>query len=349
MRFNFYNKLYVKISENSDHAGDFLKTKYKNYGCKLEDNGLNEEDIITLDFVPKFEEKTLSFLKREAAFDNNSFYILDKKGNKMKCDFNGPLWGNKFVIENNYDCSFLDAILRSVIFMKLCFKNFIPVHASSVEYNKDGILMPAWAATGKTRMLLSLIEKGGEFVSDEWTFIGEDKLFTYSNVFLVCDYDIKEFPEVCNLSLWDKIRLDVNSLCKPVIAKRIMERLGLSMRSKKYDLYKMFPEAKTSTAFSEVYFLQKYNGKQVKKSVIPLDDLANKLYHSFSMENSVFFHYYSLFKFAFFEKEKDLKRQFEEKYKSSLTRALAEKECFELLVPESLKYKDFDIRGVISG
>lgn len=48
------------------------------------------------------------------------------------------------------------------------------VHASSLRFNDQTILFPAWRSAGKTNTLLSLLREGADFLSDDRLWVGKD-------------------------------------------------------------------------------------------------------------------------------------------------------------------------------
>ena len=347
MYLDFYNKFIIKIDNNEGALSSFIKQEYKYYYCSSLD-GFPDNNVLTIKIIDKLHTKSLYFIGRDAAFDDSSFYILDKRGKKFGINFYNIFTSNEISVEEGFDLSLFHEIFRSVIFMRLFSADLVPVHSSCVVFNNCSILFPAWGGTGKTRMLLKLIDSGAEFVSDEWTILGRNGLYTFFSDFKMFDYDIKEFPEYAKITFVDQLRLKSRVLCKINLLWKVLDYLKITLRYKQYDLVEFFQKISKNPKINKLYFLQSYNGTQLKKMPITIENLTEKIYQSFLRENSILFYYYGLFKFANFKTEKDLEELLEYKYKSFLSDTLNGKQYYLLSIPLNFKYSNIDFKQLLS-
>ena len=347
MYLDFYNKFIVKIDNNEGALASFIKQEYRYYYCSSLD-GFPDNNVLTIKIIDKLYTKSLYFIGRDAAFDDSNFYILDKKGKKFEINFYNIFTSSEISVEEGFDLSTFHEILRSVIFMRLFSADLVPVHSSCVVFDNCSILFPAWGGTGKTRMLLKLIDSGAEFVSDEWTILGRNGLYTFFSDFKMFDYDIKEFPEYAKITFVDRLRLKSRVLCKINLLWKVLDYLKITLRYKQYDLVEFFQKISKNPKINKLYFLQSYNGTQLKKMPITIENLTEKIYQSFVRENSILFYYYGLFKFANFKTEKNLEELLEYKYKSFLSDTLNGKQYYLLSIPLNFKTSNIDFKQLLS-
>jgi len=162
------------------------------------------------------------------------------------------------------------------------------------------------------------------------------------------DYDIKEFPEYAKITFVDQLRLKSRVLCKLNLLGKVLDYLKITLRYKQYDLVEFFKNISKNPKIKKLYFLQSYNGTQLKKTPITIENLTEKIYQSFLRENSILFYYYGLFKFANFKTEKDLEELLEYKYKSFLSDTLNGKQYYLLSIPLNFKYSNIDFKQLLS-
>jgi len=162
------------------------------------------------------------------------------------------------------------------------------------------------------------------------------------------DYDIKEFPEYAKITFVDRLRLKSRTLCKINLLWKVLDYLKITLRYKQYDLVEFFKKISKNPKINKLYFLQSYNGTQLKKMPITIENLTEKIYQSFLRENSILFYYYGLFKFANFKTEKNLEELLEYKYKSFLSDTLNGKQYYLLSIPLNFKTSNIDFKQLLS-
>ncbi len=343
MYLNFYDKLQIKISNDKSNLASFIKNKYKKYVCS---SFAAADNMLSLEIVNEVAEKVFCFIGKTAAFSGSNFYILDNNGRKFSVDFCDFSLNTRFVIEEGFDCHLFDGIFDSIILIKLCFAGFIPMHSSCILLGDRGVLMPAWGGTGKTRMLLKLVEQGGVFISDEWTFLNEHKLFRFSNNLEILYYDLQEFPRCVKLSLIDRARLFLHRFNKKGFLWRCLKKTRVPFISKKYDITQVFSKAANGEKLHKLYFIQNSTADKIKKEKIRLEDVVEKILSSFLRENTLFFSYINMFKFANFKIEADLELLLKEKYQHLLLSELKNTELSLLTIPLNCKYSNVNFNGL---
>jgi len=339
---NFYDKLLIEVANDRGKISSYLRDEYKHYICPSPGSA-GAGSVCALNILSEITAGPLYFIGREAAFDDSSFYIIDRARRKFRVDFDELLSGNELVVEENFDPHLFGCIFRSIVLLKLCMAGFIPVHSSSVVYNSSGILMPGWGGTGKTRMLLKFIGSGGEFVSDEWTFLNRNRLFTYTRDFEMLYYDMREFPGLAGLSLIERLRLKPEFLYRDDRLGRAFSHLRIPLKSRKYDLRKFFPTISDRAGLHKILFLQNHRNGVPGIKPVASETLTERIYLSFLRENQSFFYYHNLFKYAGFKKADDLETAIGKRYMASLSDEIKDKECFLLSIPLNISYSDIDL------
>ncbi|MEK6720755.1 MAG: hypothetical protein AABZ33_08820 [Chloroflexota bacterium] len=62
-------------------------------------------------------------------------------------------------------------LLVPLVNMAALARGIVPVHASAVQLDGQGILIVGWSKGGKTETVLALMGNGAEFVGDEWIYL----------------------------------------------------------------------------------------------------------------------------------------------------------------------------------
>lgn len=334
MYLNFYESVYIKINNQQEIDMPNILARYQKYISNLPIT-IPSDKTINLVFVKSIEAGKLYYLGREAAY-NESFIIFDKKGFKLSLCYRSLLINTDIKVEIGFDEHLLISILESTIFVRLIFCNVIPVHSCSVEILGDGILFPAWAGIGKTRVLLNLTSSGAKFVSDEWTFIKDDLLMPFLVDFCMFDYDIKEYASRINLSLIDKMKLIINSNIKSSKIKKVLSYYNFIFSCKYFTPDQIFPSITESAKLKKIIVLEKWNQLDTRKETIGTKTLLSKLCLSFLRENRLLFYYYNMYKFAS-SGSNEILDNIGGIYQQKLLGFIKEKEYLKLTLPAKIR------------
>ena len=64
--------------------------------------------------------------------------------------------------------------LAEILNLVLLGHDVLPVHAASVLWNGQGVMVAGWRGGGKTDALLALLSFGARLIADEWTLVGPE-------------------------------------------------------------------------------------------------------------------------------------------------------------------------------
>jgi hypothetical protein len=136
---------------------------------------LDREPDLTVRFVDRLAPSPLTLVGvGESGYDDDSFYLLRAKGGstrrtKLPFDRLGP--GAEIVCERG-----IPAVphLLAVVNLVLLTRDVLPLHATALEVDGDGILVTGWSKGGKTETLLAATRHGARYVGDEWVHLPPD-------------------------------------------------------------------------------------------------------------------------------------------------------------------------------
>ena len=329
MYLNFNDEFYLRIDTPSRFPG--LLKRYRKYTVHSEAE-IPDEKTIRLRSGEIKTESPLYCLGKEAAYQNNRFFILDRRGLKLGLNPATILSESEILVEIGFDEALFITLLEPVILLRLLRAGIVPVHSCSVDVSGGGILFPAWGGIGKTRLILQLTEQGARYVSDEWTLIKDGNLLPFKIDFSMLDYDLREFPDRAALSYYDKAKLFVNSKITNDMVRAIFTKAGLALNIKTYDPDVIFPKSVGETRLRKICFLQKWSNHQPKKLTIEATELASRMSLSFCREIRTFRYYYTMSKFALPAVDEMLENIYDV-YFQTLTKMIKDIEVASLVLP----------------
>lgn len=70
-------------------------------------------------------------------------------------------------------------LLVPLLNLAMLHQGFVPLHASALWYQGQGVLVTGWSKSGKTETVLTLMQDGAEYIGDEWIFLspGGERMF----------------------------------------------------------------------------------------------------------------------------------------------------------------------------
>jgi hypothetical protein len=111
-----------------------------------------------------------------------SLYLTEGREGQTKIVFYGNKHSQKYLFFN---------FLEPIINYHLTKHNACMVHASSFVIAEKGYLINAFPSSGKTTILLKMLDKGADYLSDEMTIImGDGRAFSYPTPVSLYDYNI---------------------------------------------------------------------------------------------------------------------------------------------------------------
>ena len=137
---------------------------------------------------------------REAAYDDESFYLVSQKGRLARFDFAQLGERTEFVCEPGAS---IFPYLLPVLSLRLLNKGYVMLHAAALVHAGAGILKTGWQKGGKTELLLSFMAAGARYVADEWTIVSptERKMWGVSGTLQIWDWHLRYLP-----GYWQRLR-----------------------------------------------------------------------------------------------------------------------------------------------
>jgi hypothetical protein len=139
------------------------------------DTTLDREPDLTVRFVDRLALSPLTLVGvGESGYDDDSFYLLQAKGGsrrRTKLPFDRLGTGGEIVCERG-----IPAVphLLATVNLVLLAKDVLPLHATALEVDGEGILVTGWSKGGKTETLLAATTQGARYVGDEWVHLPPD-------------------------------------------------------------------------------------------------------------------------------------------------------------------------------
>jgi hypothetical protein len=139
------------------------------------ETSLDREPDLTIRFVDSLVSSPLTLVGvGESGYDDDSFYLLQAKGGSIRrtmipFDRLGP--GAEIVCERG-----IPAVphLLATVNLVLLTRDVLPLHATALEVDGQGILVTGWSKGGKTEALLAATSQGARYVGDEWVHLPPD-------------------------------------------------------------------------------------------------------------------------------------------------------------------------------
>ena len=170
-KFSFFNKFYIELESYKPTAIiDYFDSEYK-YNVTQDIKGL--PNISRIKIVEKIE-----IPKEATILINNTLYFFNKKiyfqhdGNILIIQMKDDMYQ---ITAEAYIDSFSVFYVHEIL-MRYYATNFniVFLHASAFEYNKKCYVINAFGGTGKTNLLLDILEDGGGYIADDLTAVDQD-------------------------------------------------------------------------------------------------------------------------------------------------------------------------------
>lgn len=303
----------------------------------------------------------LKFVDAESVFDGKKFFIIDSRSKLIEVPFNQ--FSNKEIeMEVEEGCnpaSVYYYVIESLVRYKLLTNhNTMMLHASAVEFNNINIAFPAWGGTGKTNLVLTLLDCGAKFFSDDLVFINDKgEMIPYIKPLNLFNYNIKYFPRLGSSRGIKKklLELVINSFHLiykflslflrsdgiVVNALKVILRYSKDVTNTKMSIAEAFGETAIASSGELDYLFQivRTTTEEPKVSMLLLDNLINTLEGCHKEEWARFTKYQNMYAYlsglpcyiddVILNKEKEV-----------LQRALDHKPVFLLEIPNKGMSKD---------
>ena len=128
---------------------------------------------ITVRFVEDLSASGIRFLGDDEGFTDDGFYLLQKGTRRVMARIPFDQIGESCEIVCRSRSGSMP-LLMPLVGLTALRRGYIPLHASAVTYDNEGLLMAGWAHCGKTTALLGFASKGAEYVGEDWVLLSEN-------------------------------------------------------------------------------------------------------------------------------------------------------------------------------
>lgn len=251
-----------------------------------------------------------------AAFDDESFYVLDWLGKRARIDFQRMGEPMEILCEEQMASI---PLLRPIVALLLLSKGHVLLHSSSFVFDGKGILTTGWEKGGKTELLFAFMDAGASYLADDWTIVSEDGTIMGLTVDPeIWGWVLDQLPSYWSrLSLTDRARLRLLGLYRR--AYRLLPEPSAKASFQRQLLHVLaleggVPRAGKANAAPEVLFGDRIEPGPVpidrvvfasvvegKTSIRPIDskEIVDRMISSQAAERQPLLEAYERFKFAF--------------------------------------------------
>lgn len=252
----------------------------------------------------------------DSGFDSRKFYIFDWPY-KVSLNIDELAFNNTMNIEceNLFGPKKLFVeIIEPLVHLLSIKKQFFFVRASSVIYEGQVYLFPAWASAGKTSLLLQFLTTGGKFLGDNYSILTDSgDVLSYCKRISLADHHLRVFPKFKgDMTIGQKVALlplnVIESTTKrwgpnlPANVRKGMELLLSVLKAyTKFDIpaAKFHQESLDRHHLDHIIVLLRGNiSRPVIVDAKP-EEVARRLTMLFIHDSYYFFQQYLCYKFAF--------------------------------------------------
>ena len=130
---------------------------------------------ISIRFVDRLERGGLTYAGvGDTGFSDDEFFVLRGRGSTpVKALFPFDSVGGELEIVCERAMPAIPHLLTCINMVALS-KGVLPLHASAFEEDGRGVLVMGWAKGGKTETLLARMDRGADYIGDEWIYLTAD-------------------------------------------------------------------------------------------------------------------------------------------------------------------------------
>jgi hypothetical protein len=288
----------------------------------------------------------------EAGHDNDSFYLLRGK-HQARCRVKIPFEHigcvgrtTEIVCESGIQGV---PLLVPIVNFTLLAKGIVPVHASAFVYRGQGVLAAGWSKGGKTESLLSFVDRGAEYIADDWAYITpRGELYGMAEPIRLRAWHVHELPRLRRrlpLAARTRLRtLDLADCWKDALPRRsrllpsrsVARLLHLLARQAYVTVppRQLFDRmAQPPAKFDQLFLLASHECSEVRIQPADPVEIARKMLFSVQEERERFLTYYRKFRFAFPNRANPLIDDCERLQHELLVKAFAGKPAHTVLHP----------------
>ncbi|MGI8606807.1 MAG: hypothetical protein ACR2L0_06605 [Gaiellaceae bacterium] len=307
---------------------------------------LDREPDIVVRFVDRLPTTRLRYLGAgEAAFTDDAFLVLRSK-HKVPARVSIPFAeiGDRceIVCERGLPAV---PLLIPILNLTVLARGALPLHASAFVYGETGVVATGWSKGGKTETLLAFMQRGAEYVGDEWVYVSSDgdRIFGIPEPIRLWDWHLSQLPDyralvgrgdrgrlrALRLALALEGALDSGASSRVPLARGLGRALPVLKRQLHVDVEpaRLFGERAiaVSAAFDRLFFVVSTESKEITVEPIDPREVARRMSFSLAYERLGLAAYYAMFRFAFPGAASPVLDQAGELEQQALSRLLADK------------------------
>lgn len=243
-------------------------------------------------------------------------------------------------------------LLIAIINMTALSKGILPLHASALLYNHQGILLTGWSKGGKTETLLAFAANGAKYIGDEWIYLSADgqRMYGIPEPTRLWYWHLKEMPQFKAMaSRKALLKLQILNVLVTLLEKfetmagrsALAQVLRKTKDVIKRQLYVFLPPEKmfgqksgeVNAKPEKLFLVASHDQSGMIVERMDPQEVAQRMVFSLQEERMEFLSYYWKFRFAFPECANPLIDQAEELQRKLLLKILAGKESYVVYHP----------------
>jgi hypothetical protein len=283
-------------------------------------SSLAREPDVVVRFVDRLPTTRLRYLGAgEAAFTDDAFLVLRSK-HKVRAKVSIPFVqiGDRceIVCERGLPAV---PLLVPILNLTVLARGALPLHASAFVYGGTGVVATGWSKGGKTETLLAFMQRGAEYIGDEWVYVSSegDRIFGIPEPIRLWDWHLSQLPDyralvgrgdrsrlrALRLALALEGALDSGASSRVPLARRVGRALPVLKRQLHVDVEpaRLFGERAiaASATVDRLFFVVSAESEEVTVAPIDAQEVAQRMSFSLAYERLDLTAYYAMFRFAF--------------------------------------------------
>jgi hypothetical protein len=291
MSFNFHNVVKMRIIQKDEGIIISLAKKLGIISIDTEYAAFEVKSIknpnLTV-IIGKFNpnNKECYLLDQKYYVKKDYIYFEDKSVNGAKWETEITGFENQNIVAK-INCKnkraymvILGYIVEFLINYLMLLKGYSLVHAAGVTKSGQAYIFPARGSAGKTTLTLNLVNKGYEYLGDDYVILHKNNVLSYGTSLHIFNYHLKILNKIFNerLSTSQKINIKLRNLFYLVTNKRLLYRIKIK------DLIPSAEVKNDSKIKSLIFLIRKTGIKSPAFRKIPKKDAIKMLISIMKLE-----------------------------------------------------------------
>lgn len=219
------------------------------------------------------------------------------------------------------------------------------LHAGAVSKNGKAAVFPAAPDTGKTSIVLELLQRGFDYLSDDFLIIGNGKAYPFPKPLNIFDYNLVNNKAVAKrvlkwryafftfYKLYFRLRRFLKAHLPFRLARRMVDFLPQNVYS--IDIQGLFPDANIAgiSAISSFFFLELSHEDEIRITRMDSEELARKMaYMNLLHRDRMLMEYYH---YAFENAPDEKVEKMFDRDKEIMLNSFRKAKVYRVLIPES--------------